>query len=218
MQKETPYQDFILNIIKLYQSARDTKFSHDKINRGRSHSISSFTEDLFAEFLAENIECDEIYIDQPISIDGVKGVSYPDIVVVRKKVVIGTCDLKMDMGWNREGLFDLCEKSFNAVKSMRGKCGKANVPDGLDKKELRFTVSSDYFHNIVIISDQNSGKIKLEEQRNKTLLFNPSVNVFILTSKEHLNSYRVEAKDLLNKVVINEDEFSALLKTFNTKK
>lgn len=81
-------QDFILNIIKLYQKSRETSFYNKKIKRGRSRSISSSAEDLFALYLADKIDCDFIFVDQPISVIGHKSQFYPDIVVIKNNNII----------------------------------------------------------------------------------------------------------------------------------
>lgn len=215
MQKILTKTNFILEIIQLYQSSRKTRYAHEKIKRGRSHSVSSLAEDLFAKYLVENIECDEIYVDQPVSVVGVKKVSYPDIVVVRGDTIIGTCDLKVDLGWNREGLVELCKKSFEYLKEIQGKECKIN--NGLITKEIKnYKVSKKFFHNIVVISDKNINTTNLEEQRKEVKKkFGSLVNVFILSGGVHLNTYGVTAKNLMEKVTIRESEFDELLKTFS---
>ena len=215
MEKLLTKTNFILEIIQLYQSSRKSKYGHDKIKRGRSHSVSSLAEDLFAKYLVENIECDEIYVDQPVSVDGIKKVSYPDIVVVRDNKIIGTCDLKVDLGWNREGLAELCEKSFGYLKEIQGK--KCRINNGLITKEIKYyKVSNNCFHNIVIISNKNINALNLDEQRKEMKRkFGSLVNVFILSGGVHLNTYGVMAKKLMEKVTVRESEFDELLKTFS---
>lgn len=88
MKQEKIYQDLILQIIELYQSARKVSFFDKRISRGISRSVFSIIEDLFAKFLVENIKCDHIFIDQPITIEGLKNNRHPD----------------------------LCTKSFNLIK------------------------------------------------------------------------------------------------------
>lgn len=215
MKKLLTKSGFISEIIKLYQFSRKTKYAHEKIKRGRSHSVSSLSEDLFAKYLVENIECDEIYVDQPVSVDGVKKISYPDIVVVRGDTIVGTCDLKVDLGWNREGLFELCKNSFEYLKEIQGKECKIN--NGLITKEIkRYKVSKKCCHNIVIISDKNINAVNLEEQRKEVKKkFGSLVNVFILSGGAHLNTYSVTVKKLMEKVTVRESEFDELLKTLS---
>lgn len=62
---------FIESVIDLYKAARQITlpfaFESEKIRRGRSHTISSLTEDLFAYFLVNKFpQVDKIVIDQPI--------------------------------------------------------------------------------------------------------------------------------------------------------
>lgn len=124
-------RNFIYKIIELYQTARKPKFPNKKIKRGRSHSIASSSEDLFAHFLINKVKPDLIYVDQPISIEGFKTQNYPDISIVHNNVVTAFCDLKMDMGWDRAGLFDLCKKQNKWIGGVRGK--KCKIRDGVTK-------------------------------------------------------------------------------------
>lgn len=215
MEKSLTKTDFIFKIIQLYQLSRKSKYSHDKIKRGRSHSISSLAEDLFAKYLVENIECDEIFVDQPISVESVKKISYPDIVIVRGDTIIGTCDLKVDLGWNREGLVELCEKSFEYLKEIQGK--KCKINNGLITKKIKYyKISNKCFHNVVIISNKNIKAENLEEQRKIVKKkFKSLINVFILSSDAHLGTYGVTAKKLMKKVSVRESEFDELLKTYS---
>jgi len=212
MNKEKKYRDLIFQIIKLYRKARKVKFNNQKISRGRSHSVSSIVEDLFAKFLVENIKCDKIFIDQPISIDGLSNTSYPDLLITKGNIIIGTCDLKMDMGWNRDGIYDLCNKSFDLVKKIRSK--NCKIRSGTDKSIINFKISGKCFHNIIIISGENNNKVKLEKQRKESLKFSPLVNVFVLTSGKHLNTYNIKDRKLLDMINIDINEFNRLLETF----
>lgn len=213
MTKEDTYKKLIIEIVDLYRSARNTIFPDRKIRRGRSHSISANVEDLFGKFLVENIDCDFIFIDQPITVVGIKGTHYPDLVVVKDQQIIGTCDIKMDMGWNRDGLVELCENGSNYIKATQGKMCK--LTNGLDKQVFEFEISTHCFHNIIIISDLNNNKTRFSEQVKQVELFKPFVNVFVLTSGKHLNSYNIETMELIKSIEIRFSEFDKLLDSFS---
>lgn len=210
MQNKKKYDNLILQIIKLYQKAGDTKFPHSKVSRGRSYSISPMTEDLFAKFLADNIKCDEIFIDQPITniIKNKNKVSYPDSLIIRKGVIIGTCDLKMDMGGKRDRLFELCKKGDSLVRQMKGEECKMGKPTN-----KAYKVSKHFFHNIIIVSNKNANNV-LKTHIKKALKFRPNVNVFCLTGGTHLNEKNIKPVELMKKIIIDYDEFDKMLETF----
>jgi hypothetical protein len=203
---------FIKKLIEMYREAREPKFSHDKIRRGRSHSISSIAEDLFAHYLVQNIEVDSIYVDQPITVGKIKDQSYPDIILEKNGVLADFMDLKMDMGWHRDGLYSLCAQKHKWINFARGKDCK--IRDGKDKVDTFHKISENASFNIVIISDKNANKEKINAQILKSKRFNPDVEVFVLSSNEHLNKYGLSVSELMKKVNIKEKEaeFSRLLK------
>ena len=136
--KKIANREFIRQVIRLYRSARRPKFINKKVSRGRSHSISSAVEDLFACYLASNIKCDHIYTDQPISVPGVDRQVYPDLVIVRNNRIVALIDLKMDMGWNRGGLYTLCKKHYNRINKIRGK--ECRLREGVSKKQHSYII------------------------------------------------------------------------------
>lgn len=212
-------RDFVKKIIELYRSARISKFPDPKIRRGRSHSISSFAEDLFAKYLIGKIKADFIYVDQPISIRGSKAQSYPDIVVVKNSKLIAFCDLKTDLGFNRDGLFALCKKHNFWLKRVAGK--NCKIRDGVTKKDYIFKINKSASYNIVLISGRNINKEKLYNQIQKSKKFSPKIDIFILTEgkndknrkqyKVHLNDYGKSLRELLDRVK-SRDDFSRLVK------
>ena len=103
--------ELLERIINLYQDARISRYADSKISRGRSHSISSVVEDLFASYLIlSDKEIDNVLVDQPVFVEGVKSTFYPDITIIRNGEITAFIDLKMDLGWKRDGLKELCEK------------------------------------------------------------------------------------------------------------
>ena len=201
--------EFVLEVIKLYQSAREPKFVNQKISRGRSRSTSSLAEDLFAHFLSGQIECDHIYIDQPISIDVFKNPIYPDLVIVRNKRITTFIDFKMDMGRNRNGLYDLCKKQYDRLKKVRGK--ECKLKEGISKKEHFYIIDKKATFSVVIFTDRNINPNLLKSQVQKSLDLKPDLEIFILTSREHPNKYHISPEDLIQKMEIRDDEFKKLI-------
>ena len=204
-------KELLLKITEAYQDARRPYQVDARIRRGRSHSVSSITEDLFALYLVSNDKTiDFVYVDQPVTFNSLKKIIYPDIVITRSGVVTALIDIKMDLGWNRNGLFDLCKKHHEVVKKI--KCGECHLKDGMTKKGEKkiFTVSKDISYNVIIISNVNVSPLLLGSQLEQVRSLGPDVEVFILCDKGHPNSYDIEPNELIKKLGVNEAEFSRL--------
>jgi len=207
-------KDLIKHIIKTYREARRTKFANNKIFRGRSHSISSIIEDLFAHYLTQNIKCDQIYIDQPLKIEGIKGKNiYPDLVIVKNDKIIALLDLKTDLGWKRKELFNLAKKYSNLIKNIKDK--KVSLRIGETKERRDFKISDKISYDIVIMSGTNINKNLLEKHLEQIKKIKPKIDVFILTKSKHPNTYNLSIQSLLSQIVINEADFDRMFKKLN---
>ena len=191
---------FIFEIIKLYQKARVSKFKDKKIRRGRSHSISAEAEDLFASFLLKKIGCDLVYVDQPISISGRKAQFYPDIVVIKNNKVVAFCDLKMDLGWKRSGLYIFCKKLKISLNQIRNKDCK--IRDGITKEDKHYTIHPDASFNVVVVSDQNINPNMLKNHEKNIKKLGKDIELFVLSRKEHPNTYGYAPRELLKKIFV----------------
>ena len=205
-------EDFTRKIIELYQEARRSKFVNKKIKRGRSHSISSIAEDLFAEYLAKNIKCDEILVDPPIKIDSIKKYFYPDVAVIKNGEIVLTFDLKMDMGYIRDYLDILCKNGSDNVKKFCGKKCYTNIPtvDYLRKDKKEYFFSSKLRHNIIIVSGRNVNSNKLKKGLENAEKYEPDVKVFVLTDKKHPNEYGYTAEKLMDEIDIKDESFKEI--------
>lgn len=202
-------KDFIGRVISLYQDARISKYANSKISRGRSHSISSLVEDLFASFLIiSDQEIDKILVDQPVFVEGIVSTFYPDISVIRDGMITAFFDLKMDLGWKRDGLKVLCEKDKELIQAIRTK--SCTFKDGSTKERGSYVISKSAVYDIVIISDQNIAKTKLESQLEAVAGLDDFVKVHILSRNEHPNTYGLTAEELLTKIEINDEAFIEL--------
>lgn len=202
-------QEFILRIVKAYQDARIPHQVNEKIRRGRSHSISSITEDLFAYYLISNDPSIEmVYVDQPINLKSAKRQIYPDVAIVRNGVLTAFIDLKMDIGWNRDGLFELCEKHQHSVQQARGT--ECQIRDG-ETKELRtLAISDDINYCVVMISRTNINPVTLDRQLEEVKVLSPDVEVFVLCTTGHPNAYGMEPEDIVEGLGIDVLEFERL--------
>lgn len=203
-------KDLIYKIITLYRTARKSKFPNKKIKRGRSHSVASSIEDLFARFLVNKVKPGLIYVDQPISVEGFKTQNYPDISIIHNNIITAFCDLKMDMGWNRAGLFSLCKEQNKWIGGVRGE--KCKIRDGVTKTDSFYRIGARATYNIVLISNQNINQTLLNKQIENSKRFNPKVEVFVLTSGEHPNAYGISIENLMKKIVINKNDSKRLVK------
>lgn len=206
-------RELILNIIKAYQDARISRYGDAKILRGRSHSVSAVTEDLFASFLLRNDPAiDMIYVDQPMRFESVAKQIYPDIVIVKDGVITAFVDIKMDLGWKRDGLYDLCKKHQEIILRVKGV--EAHLKDGRTKKSISLRTSQNVSYNVVIVSRTNIGAARLRNQLQQIESLKPDVDVFVLCdSRKPLNSYAiVEPGMLVDALELNPIEFERLKK------
>lgn len=188
--------ELIDKIIELYKEARVTIILKKNIRRGRSHSISSKVEDLFAVYISELLSDNgenlpdniELLIDQPFTYHTDKTYAiYPDIAVIKDNEVVKLFDLKMDLGWNRE-FFLFCKEKQELIEKIRGLVVKAK--DGATKEKKEYTISKTVKYNIVIVSNENISQAKRENNRNEIAqLGKNEVEVFILTQDVHPNNY-----------------------------
>lgn len=208
-QYMTP-SEFIARVVTAYQNARVPQYVDEKVSRGRSHAVSSIVEDLFAYYLiANSSSINKIYVDQPISLS-IKKRIYPDIVVVKDNMIVAFIDLKMDIGWNRSGLYDLCKKHSDIIEAIRGT--ECSLRDGSTKETRHYTISDDLTYSIVIVSSTNISPIKLEEQLKLSRVLEPSVEVVVLCKKGRPNTYGTNPDEVIKTLDIDYGAFDKILK------
>ena len=201
--------EFILKIITIYHDARVSRYADQKIRRGRSHSISSIAEDLFASYLILNDPTiDLVYVDQPITVPGRLKSFAPDIVIVRNNIITAFLDLKMDLGYKRDGLIALCKKDQELLLLIRGH--ECAIKDGVTKERKIFSISPSAIYDLVIISGRNISKQKLMTQLEGASVYAGDVKVHVLTDNEHPNTYGVEPGLLLKRIKIHSSAFEDL--------
>ncbi len=113
------------------------------------------------------------------------------------------------MGWNRDGLYDLCKKQYDRLKKARGK--KCKLKEGISKKEHFYIIDEETTFSVVIFTDKNINQDLLKRQVQKSLDLKPDLEIFILTSQEHPNEYHISPEDLIQKMEIRDDQFKKLI-------
>ena len=209
-------KEFIKNIITLYRKARVPTFPFENIKRGKSRSISSEAEDLFAYYISNIINDKvEILIDQPISfiLFGKSKTIYADIAIIKNNVVYQIWDLKTDLGWKRDSFIDFCKDKINLVNG--AKLQLAKLKDGEYKTERHLTFSDNLTFNIVVISNKNISAAKGERNIIETKNLE-NVGVYFLTSGIHPNVYGIGIDELVNSITFNEEDFTKLRKRIKT--
>lgn len=204
-------ETFIQSVVKAYIDARKPHRKNEKVRRGRSHSISSVVEDLLADYLVQNDETiDSIYVDQPVTVADKKITIYPDIMVVRNGVVTALIDVKLDIGWHRNGLTELATKHRDMAISLRGY--SCRLRDGVTKEIRNLEISQTLSYNIVMISRTNINPLILQKHETDIKELSPIVDLFILCDTGHPNSYEGKAKEIVKGLSVNQEVFNQLQK------
>lgn len=215
--KKTTPNDFVLKIREAYFDARKTKVFNPKTFRGRSHTISSYSEDLLADYLQQNIKNQYVYyIDQPITykIGDESKIFYPDIAIIKEnqtKTIKMIIDLKMDIGWGREKLplyFDEKLKFINEICGIECSFNDPNKKGTKSAERVELKFDDNLKYSVVLVSDMNMssavrGKLK------STVIVRENIKLFVLTTDVHPNDYRL---DQLDNIKINKDDFEDLVK------
>lgn len=150
------------------------------------------------------------YVDQPLTIK--ENTIYPDITIVDNKIIKNFVDIKMDLGWNRDGFISFCEAKQNLVKQIQNK--EVRIRDGITKNGTILQIHAKIKYHIVIISDQNIPKAKFDSNRVGVKKLK-DVEVYVLSGNKHPNTYQKHIEELLNSINIHENEFTRLFKNIS---
>lgn len=119
----------------------------------------------------------------------------------------------MDLGWNRDGLYSFCEKYKKYLAEIKNK--QCKLRDESTKEDKHYTISKKVSYNIVIVSGQNINPRKLKEHQINVKKLGKEVELFVLSEKEHPNTYGYTKEDLIKRIKINDIEFDKLIKKLN---
>lgn len=123
-----------------------------QIKRGMAHSVSGYTEDLFALFIAERLKRNDLiyYVDKVVSIrlrENARATSFkPDLLIIKNNVITHYFDLKTNLGWNRNAGAYLTQKN-EFISQIRGKKAWINYNDRYDN------ATEAIIHNVTIAED-----------------------------------------------------------------
>lgn len=199
-------KELFKQLVYLYRNAREPVFYHPSIKRGRSHSIATQVEDLFAFFLSLNLTKDyRFFVDQPLNFG--KRQFYPDISVVENGKLIHVFDVKTDLGWKRNEFSKFCEDKNKEIINFFNV--KLSATDGINKKKFTINPASEFHYHVVVLSGLNIKKEKLEEHLNAISKLN-YVHAYVLFPNEHPNYYGDDVEQFINSVTINDEDFKRI--------
>jgi len=203
--KMTP-KELFRQLVYLYRNARNPVFYHPSIKRGRSHSISSQVEDLFAFFLSLNLTKDyQFFVDQPLNLG--KRQFYPDISVVENRKLIHAFDVKTDLGWKRNDFSDFCKNKNDELKDFFNV--ELSVTDGISKNKFLIKTPQEFHYHIVILSGLNIKREKLKKHLN-TISKLKYVHAYVLFPNEHPNYYGDDVEQFINTATVNVEDFEKI--------
>lgn len=203
-------EEFILNIVKAYKAARVPAARSAKIHRGRSRSISGIAEDLLAEYLvASDPSIDAVLVDQPMYSEKLQKQLCPDIVVVRDGRIDTLIDLKLDIGWHRDGLTELCEQHATTAKALQQ--STCRLRDGVTKEVQHLSFTKDLSYDVVLISRTNINPDILQQHEEEIAALAPLTELFILCDTGHPNTYDLSPRKIVDTLSVNHDVFARLL-------
>ena len=201
---------FVKEAITLYREAREVAFPKNNIFRGRSASISSSLEDLMALYISKNNpnKC-TYYVDQGMKFN--ETIKYPDVVIQEISGDISNIiDLKTDMGFGRDKLYDLCKEWNKRIVQVKNT--KTKFKRGATKEEVSGFFTKKLLCHVVILTRVNSGK-NIDEHIEKVNKELKNVKVYLLTKGKHPNEYGCTVDDLVKKIDILKPNFESLIKT-----
>lgn len=207
-------QQFIESIVDAYRAARIPIVPHPRISRGESRSIASETEDRLAQYLVTTVpSIEHIYINQTLTSisKGTDARIKPDLVICVDGKIRLLIDLKMDLGYNRNGFPDAIRKADTIAAAFQGQAVSMWQKVGHKRERLEKTFSDTVKYVFFVVSDQNIDKnlfaaaeLVASQLQNTALL--------VLLPGIHPNKYGKGRDEALKDVLahINLNSFSEL--------
>jgi len=210
-------EEFIQKIREAYINAREFVYKPtiniEVLTRGTSHTISSLTEDLFGCYCTEKISTPNnhiIHIDPQLSFSGtvLKNKSErrpllirPDIVFTKNGIANCMFDIKTDLGYKRTELFNQAKERNDQIDLIRNREASSN--DGKTKEKTAIKFSTDLKFIFVVISQGNISKGVQDDFISKIRELK-YVEIYLLTTGDHLNSYHNNPNWEINKTDFDE--------------
>jgi len=214
-------KEFIEKIRAAYIAAREFVYTPttnlQALTRGTSHSISSLTEDLFGCYCTEKIANSDnikIHIDPQLSFrgTGLKNKSgkkslliRPDLLLTNNSVANCMFDIKTDLGYKRNELYNQAKERNDQIDIIKNET--AFCKDGKSKVEEKIKFSNEIKFIYIVLSQGNINKT-VQDSFIKNIRNLAHVDIFLLTTGDHLNAYHENPK-----WEINQYDFDRLDKT-----
>jgi hypothetical protein len=207
ISKMTP-QELFRQLAYMYINARKPIFYHPRITRGRSHTLASQVEDLFAYFLSLNLT-ENLYflVDQPLNYG--KKQLYPDISIVKDNVIQHVFDIKTDLGWNRDGFSKFCKDKQDKLIDFVG--AVLSATNGVTKQKFPVKTGNSLQYHIVILSGLNISPEKLKDHLSYVERLS-NIHAYVLFPKHHPNYYGDDVDGFISSVDINKKDFERIEK------
>lgn len=179
----------IKEIVELYHEARTPLYPHDKVERGESRSVFAQTEDLFACYFGNKFstKLDKVLINQNLILKGAEN-RKPDITLIRGEEAKVFVDLKMDLGFKRNGFNEIVESTEVWLETARGKpfhyFAKAT-----GRTPIEAAVGQGAIWLYIVISNSNMGKCLIPLSDSST-----GVETHVVIDGFHPNTYSVSKR------------------------
>lgn len=164
-----------------------------KIRRGMAHSVSGYTEDLFAVFIAEKINRKDLQflVDKVISVrlgGSNKAKSFkPDLAIIDNNVLTHYFDMKTNLGWNRAFDGYLHEKN-EFMRQLKGSHPWINFSKEPDQ---HLTVAESCIYQMVVVYGSNINLDLLAHNLEQAKKYE-YVRVHILCPRNAANEYLID--------------------------
>mgnify|MGYP000746004541 CR=1 FL=1 len=202
-------EELVHRVIDLYEGARNPHYVSKRIRRGTNGSISSATEDLFANYIAERIEDVDIYVNQMFTLGRKR--FQPDIALVHDKKVLSVFELKQDLGWKR-AQENKIEPYAQQIKDLRDQT--RNIPNKFNHEKDRKVTFRGLKRNFVIISDGNISKdLQAENRALFETIEDTNRFLFLTEGNPHPNAYGKTSDERKADININEDGLREMVET-----
>ena len=190
--------------------------------RGRSHTGSSQCEDIFAQVLAyklKDVKCVHIDYNLKYKFDPKERAKlvFPDITLIKEDGwVSDLIDMKLDTGWNREGMKTLFEKNEQDLKGLRSFAKKQNGLDATKEDKTsgrpscccpKLIIDEQTRFHVVVVTESNGGDFGKKREVSKDYQ-DKGMFLYSLSSGKHLNNYSDKKK---GHFVLHNYEFKRLL-------
>jgi hypothetical protein len=155
-------------------------------------------------------------VDQPLNYS--KSQFCPDIALIERRnglpcIVRHLFDVKTDLGWKRDGLYDFCAKQDQKLRKFEGL--ELSMTDGTAKQRNTIKAAERLQYHVVILSGKNISPEKLSRQLAKVATLD-RVHAYVLFPEHHPNYYGQDIEAHIKSVIVNEEDFNRIRSALTT--